>query len=337
MHEEYEGVIIHNVEPLEEAFPPTRLWHRDGQRDEIAFYLKPALKNRPIRNLYIYGPPGTGKTCLIKWILENYFEEIAAYVNCFRFRTTREILKEVLFKFGYIAKESEQNSDLFKKLEEITKKKRIIICLDEVDQIKESDKDEVLYNLVDLRVGLILISNRLPTQLYTLDPRTRDRLNLHDIEFPEYKLNELIDIGIDRRNLAFVPGTFPDSMVQLAAEHSEGDARLLLLIMRNAGRIAEQRNAKKVEEQDVMKGVLEAKRLRKSKLLEKLNEHQKIIYSILEQKRRMPAGELFRTYCKQVKNHVEARTFRLYMFHMCALGLTKAIGAKKWRVYEIVI
>jgi Cdc6-like AAA superfamily ATPase len=126
-------------------------------------------------------------------------------------------------------------------------------------------------------------------------------------------------------------------MVQLAAEHAEGDARLLLLIMKNAGRIAEQRNAKKVEAQDVMKGVLEAKRLRKSKLLEKLNEHQKIIYNILEKKRRMSAGELFKTYCKEVKNHVEARTFRLYMAHMCALGLTKAIGSKKWRVYEIVI
>ena len=58
-------MIIYNVEPLEEAFPPTRLWHRDGQRDEIAFCLKPALKNRSIRNLYIHGPPELERLALL--------------------------------------------------------------------------------------------------------------------------------------------------------------------------------------------------------------------------------------------------------------------------------
>jgi hypothetical protein len=31
------------------------------------------------------------------------------------------------------------------------------------------------------------------------------------------------------------------------------------------------------------------------------------------------------------------RAFRYYMGHMCTLGLAKSIGAKKWRVYELVI
>jgi Cdc6-like AAA superfamily ATPase len=337
MYEQHEGMIIYNVEPLEEAFPPTRLWHRDGQRDEIAFYLKPALKKKRIRNLYLHGPPGTGKTVLIKWILENHFQEISAYVNCFRFRTTKEIVKEILFKFGYVAKETEEISSLFKELEKIANRQRIIICLDEVDQIKLGDKDEILYNLTTVNCGLILISNRLPTQFYNLDQRVRDRLNLHDIEFPEYKVNELFDICKDRREFAFVPSTLPDEMMQLAAENSHGDARLLLLITKNAGRIAEERGAKKIEEKDIMKGVLEAKRLRKSKLLEKLNEHQKILYNILEQKKRMPAGQLYKQYCKSAKEPAGPRAFRYYMAHMCTLGLTKSIGAKKWRVYELVI
>jgi Cdc6-like AAA superfamily ATPase len=140
-------------------------------------------------------------------------------------------------------------------------KKRMIICPNEVDQIKFSIRDEILilYNLTAISCGLILISNRLPTQFYNLDQRVRDRLNLHDIEFPDYSLSELFDICKDRREFAFVPRTLPDEMIQLAAENSNGDARLLLLIVKNAGRAAEERGAKRVEDKDIMKGVLEAK------------------------------------------------------------------------------
>jgi Cdc6-like AAA superfamily ATPase len=69
-------------------------------------------------------------------------------------------------------------------------KKRMIICLNEVDQIKFSIKDEILYNLTAIGCGLILISNRLPTQFYNLDQRVRHRPNLHDIAFPDYSLSE---------------------------------------------------------------------------------------------------------------------------------------------------
>lgn len=335
--ENSEGVIIYNVEPLEEAFIPTRLFHRDGQRDEIIFYLRPALKGKPIRNLYIFGPPGTGKTVLIKYILDNYFPEISAYVNCFRFRTTKEILKEILFKFGIYSRKTESNSDLFKKVEELNKNHRLIICLDEADQIKNSDKDEVLYNLAEIGCGLILISNKLMTHLLTLDPRTRDRLNLHDIEFPAYRPDELFDIGKDRIKFSFVPGTISDRLIMTAARLSEGDARVLLLALKNAGRYAEEEGKSKVELKHILKGVLEAKRLRKSKLLEKLNDHERVVYSILEEHKRLPAGELYKLYTKKVKNPVGKRAFRYYMKHMATLGLVKSIGVKRWRVYEIVI
>lgn len=137
-----------------------------------------------VYNKYLYlGPPGTGKTVLIRFILENYFYEKSVYVNCFRFRTSREILKEILFKFNHEVKETDNPSDMFKKLENMRK---IIVCLDEVDLIKESDKDEVLYNLTDLGCGIITISNYPVYHLFNLDARTRDRLKLHEIEFPRY-------------------------------------------------------------------------------------------------------------------------------------------------------
>jgi len=72
--EEYETPIIFNVEPLEDAFVPTRLLHRDGQKDEIVRCLEPALKGKSITNIYLCGSSGTGKTALIRHIIENYFK-----------------------------------------------------------------------------------------------------------------------------------------------------------------------------------------------------------------------------------------------------------------------
>ena len=242
-----------------------------------------------------------------------------------------------MFKFGRYPKETESNSDLFKKVEELNKKHRLIICLDEADQIKDSDKDEVLYNLAEIGCGLILISNKLMTHLLTLDSRTRDRLNLHDIEFPAYTPDELFDIGKDRVKFSFVPGTISDKLIMIAARLSEGDARVLLLALKNAGRYAEDEGKSKVELEHILKGVLEAKRLRKSKLLEKLNDHERIIYSILEEHKKLPAAELYKLYSKKVEKPVGKRAFRYYMKHMATLGLVKSIGVKRWRVYEIVI
>ena len=87
------GEIIFNELPLTEAFIPTRILHREGQLRELERCLKPALKKRSIENVFLVGPSGTGKTTLAKWILESYFKEISAYVNCWKYRSTHEVLK----------------------------------------------------------------------------------------------------------------------------------------------------------------------------------------------------------------------------------------------------
>jgi len=329
--EEYQG-IIYNEQPLEESFPPTRLLHRDGQRDEIVRCLKPALKGRKINNLYLYGAPGTGKTALIKFILENEFPGMFAYVNCFKYSETKAVLREILWQFGVNLPES---ADVIKEFENFVKNKNIIVCLDEVDQLEDPDK--LLYILAD-SVGLILISNQSYVNLYRLNQRTRDRLGLTEVEFPEYKPDELFDIGKDRVQFSFVPGTLPDQLIRIAAMMSLGDARVLLRTLRNAGRLAEERGKKKVTIDEIKEGAKEARKLRKSRALAKLNEHQKIIYNILDEKREMFSGDLYREYKARVSNPVGPRGFRKYMNKIVALGLAVAKGGKgRYRKYEITI
>ena len=90
-----EDTIIYNELPLAEAFIPTRLFHREGQLRELERCLKPVLHNRLSENVFLVGPTGTGKTIVARWILESYFGDRSGYINCWKYRSTHDVLKEI--------------------------------------------------------------------------------------------------------------------------------------------------------------------------------------------------------------------------------------------------
>ena len=326
------GEIIFNELPLTEAFIPTRILHREGQLRELERCLKPALKRRSIENVFLVGPSGTGKTTLAKWILESYFKEISAYVNCWKYRSTHEVLKEILLNFQVPVHGREPTGELIKLLEKLIQKKKIIVCLDEVDQLNSFD---ILYILARNGVGLILASTRYHA-LIDLPSRIRSSLALTEIEFPAYKPDELFDILKDRVEFSFKPGTISKELIKIAAIAAEGDARVGLEILRRAGKKAEDKGLDKVTIEEVKEAIKEAKKTKVSFIVSRLNEHQRVIYEILAEKRRMPSGELYREYCKRVLKPVVDRTYRNYMKEMVELGLVRVLGSGRWRIYEII-
>ncbi|MEM3590867.1 MAG: AAA family ATPase [Candidatus Bathyarchaeia archaeon] len=318
--------------PLTEAFIPSRLLHREGQLRELERCLKPILRGSLIENVFLVGPPGTGKTTLVKWVLESYFKEISCYINCWKYRSTHEVLKEVLLSFQIPVHGREPTGELIDKIENLAKKKRLIICLDEVDQLEDFD---VLYILSRNRFGLILASTRYHA-LINLPSRIKSSLALTEIEFPAYKPDELYDILKDRVQFSFKPNSISNELIRIISVMAEGDARVGLEILRRAGKKAEDKGLSKVTIEEVKQAAKEARRLKASFFLSKLNEHQKIIYEILGKKKRMPSGLLYREYCKMVKNPVVDRAYRNYMKKMVDMGLVKVEGFGRWKVYEII-
>jgi orc1/cdc6 family replication initiation protein len=324
--------IIVNEEALAEAFVPTRLLHREGQIRELERCLKPALKNRSIENIFLMGTSGTGKTTITKWILENYFKEISAYVNCWKYRTTHEVLKEVLLALQIPVHGREPTGELTKSLEKIVKKRKVIVCLDEVDRLDDFD---LLYLLARSGYGLILISTNSHA-LTVLTNRIRSSLALMEIEFPLYKADELYDIIRDRVEYAFRSGALKNELVKIASVAARGDARKALEIVRKAGKKAEIRYLNEVTIKELKEAIAEANKFKMVYPIDKLNEHQKAIYAILEKNRKMQSGSLYTEYRTLTQCPVVSRAYRNYMSKMVNLGLVKSDGKGRWKSYEIV-
>ncbi len=324
--------ILINEEALTEAFVPTRLLHREGQVRELERCLSPALKNRSIENIFLIGTSGTGKTTVVKWILESYFKELSAYVNCWKYRTPHEVLTEILLSFQVPVHGRESTGELTKALEKSAQKTKRIVCLDEVDRLKDFD---LLYVLARSGCGLILISTRCHV-LATLTNRIRSSLALTEIEFLSYKAEELYDIIRDRAEYAFRPGVLKNDLMRIASVAAQGDARKAIEIVRKAAKKAEIRYLNEVTIKELKESIAESNKLRMIYPIDKLNEHQKAIYEILEKNRRMPSGALYGEYRALTRAPVVDRAYRNYMQKMVNLGLIKAEGKGRWKSYEIV-
>lgn len=326
-----EGFILINELPLTEAFIPTRLLHREGQLKEIERCLTPALRNRRVSNLFLVGPTGTGKTSVAKWILEAHFQGQSAYVNCWKYRSSHDVLSEILLTFQIPIFGRESTSDLVSKLDRIARTRAIIVCLDEVDRLNDTD---LLYTLSRSRVGLVLASTHYHA-LVNLPSRIKSSLSLSEVQFPQYSTGELAAILKDRIEYSLKPSMLSPKLLRIVAAIARGDARVALETIRRSAINAEKRNARKIALIDVRVASKEANRLRMEYFLSKLNEHQRIIYELLSDKTKLDSGSLYQAYCGKVGNPVVDRAYRKYMRRMVELGLVKEEGSGRWKSFQV--
>ena len=335
--------VFKNEEVLSSEYLPEILPHREEQIKYFSELLTLVLKKKRVPNIFIYGPPGIGKTASIKFVFRK-FEEWSdkvktIYINCWDYRTAFSILVKLANSLEiFVPRRGWGKDEVLERIIEKLKKSNfsLVICLDEVDQAEE----EILYDLlrlnqyVSIPVMLIFISNHKDV-FVNKEARIKSSLNLEEIEFKPYTLNEMKDILKERMKLAFFD--FENACVLLVANYAVkkgGDVRIGLQILLKAGRLAEKENSKKLKVKHVKEVLKEEIGSPKEKLIEeKLNPIEREILEIVKEKE-VTSGELYEEIRKKFK--ISERKLREYVNQLAKRKLLK-IEERRAKGYTRII
>ncbi|HIG98343.1 TPA: AAA family ATPase, partial [Candidatus Woesearchaeota archaeon] len=182
---------------LQTSFKPKDVLHRAEQEKQIAFVIAPLLRMERPSNLFVYGKTGTGKTLTVN----NTCEELIAvankqsipitkiYVNCklknvadTEYRLIVSLARELGRPLPSTGLPTDDIYRAFFSAIDMEPQK-VVLVLDEIDQLAKRAGDGVLYNLTRIneelkrsQISLIGISNDLMF-VDNLDPRVKSSLS----------------------------------------------------------------------------------------------------------------------------------------------------------------
>lgn len=336
-----ESKIFKNEEILNPEFLPDILPHRENQIKILADNLLPLSRSRIPQNTFIFGLPGIGKTHVVKYVFrqfEEYSEKVkTVYINCWDYKTSHSILSKIALELGvFVQRRGVGKDEVLEKLIEACKKmnKGIAVCLDEVDQLIFKDK-EALYDFLRINqyiknpFGLIFISNN-PNVFIKLEPRIKSSLDIDELEFKPYSLEEMKRILLERLKNAFFH--FEDGVAILTANHAVkkgGDVRVGLQVLVKAGKIAENNNEDKLRVDHVKEVLKEVNKIKPEILKKRISENEKIIVDLVKTRERWTSGDLYSEYGKIKENPVSERFFRDLLKHLAEVKLIKMVEVKR--------
>ncbi len=336
-----ESRIVKIERALSTEYVPEFLPHRETQIQEIARNLNPVAKGRNPQNMFITGPPGIGKTACTKFVFRRFQEYSGIqpiYINTWHYNTSTALLTKIILDLGYfIPRRGLSKDEIIEKLVEILKKtkKGLVICLDEVDQLVKKD-ESALYDLlrlnqyVDNPVGLVMISN-YDDIFVNVEPRIKSSLDVEQIKFKPYTLQEMKDILMERCKEAFRPGVVEEGVTLLIANHviqRGGDVRVGLECLRKAVRISEEENCDRLKVDHVRRILKKVGAVKMKIMKEKLQGVEDNIIDLLSEKERMLSIELREEYIKRF-GEISQTTFRKHIKHLADIGMIRVKESRK--------
>lgn len=325
--------IIKNENALSPEFLPEILPHRESQIQLISRNLEPAGRGQKPQSIFIYGAPGIGKTASIKFVFKQ-FEEYSGikpiYINSWDYNTSFAVLAKITIELGFFTQRRGVSKDeVIERLVDCLKKtnKGVIICLDEIDQLIKKD-EKVLYDLLRLNqyvtnpIGIVAVSNYKDIFM-NLEPRIMSSLDVEEIPFKPYTLDEMKNILKERCKEAFKAGAIEEGVILLCANHAilrGGDVRVGLECLRKAYRISQDESSSKITVDHVKKILLSTKTVKMDLIKEKIDDVDKNIIKLLDYDKAVASEELRKRYTETYKK-MSHTGFRKHLNHLKSNGI----------------
>ena len=332
------NTVIGDKRVLSADFLPNRMVHRGQERQEIADALKPMIDGERPRNVLLHGPPGTGKSTMARYVVEKMREHVnlvSGHVNCWRYPSRFKLYHSLLQDMGekMIHRTGTPTDELVDKFEKKVRKRPAVVVLDEVDQVED---ERILYDMTRYnRTGLIMIANN-ENVFYNLDERIRSSLSSRkNIRFQAYTEEELMDILRDRRQWGLRDGAVNNSQLRKIASRANGDARVAINSLRIAAEEAEKQASEQITEEYITEAIPEAIEKNESESLEKLNDDQKVLYSIIKEEESIRPRELYDKYREKADEPKVERTLRNYLQELEKYRLVESTGSGTGTEYAL--
>lgn len=331
--------MITDARPLDPAFVPGDVRHRDAEINALSSALRPITEGDIGNPSLLYGPSGTGKTCIARHAVDQLRQEVVnldvQYVNCWEDYTQFKALYRLLEGIDEalnVHRQSTPRDELLDRLRDGIDGPYVAI-LDEVDQLEEAD---VLYDLHRTRgLALVLIANREEELFASLDERLVSRLHTSTrVRFDRYSTDELVAILEDRVQWGLREDCVAGDRLEQIARAAAGDARIAITTLREAAQLADERGDDEITSEVVSEAVPEAKAEIRQKHVQKLTDHQRVLYDIIVEHGNVTPGELYDAYCKRVDDPKTRRTVRNHLQKMQQYDLVVAEGESRSRRYK---
>jgi cell division control protein 6 len=248
----------------------------------------------------IIGGVGSGKTLLAQYYGRSLREKAQKrriqieyiHVNCRELRGSlfmilgRVIkrLKPTFPERGYSANE------LLEILKQVLKEEelQVLLCLDEVDVLIESEGGDTLYYLSRFheteldapRLLNLLCISKDPEVFRKLDRSTLSSLQQNVIRISEYDKGQLLDILVHRAERAFRKGAVPLEIMEFISEvaaQEHGDARYAIEILRRSGKYADAENAYQITPEHVRNAAMGLFPVLNKQTVRQLSLHEQLV------------------------------------------------------------
>ncbi|MFH0752123.1 MAG: orc1/cdc6 family replication initiation protein [archaeon] len=317
--------IFTNKKALQSGYTPNKIPHRQKEIEYIAKILAPILRQEKPSNIFIYGKTGTGKTVTIKHVTDEIYNVAERnslpvkiiYLNCKLKRvadTEYRLVAELTKQLGvHVPATGLPTDEVYRQFVDILNEREIklLVILDEIDQIVHKIGADFLYNMTRLNtelkqseISIVGISNDLHFTEY-IDPRVKSSLSEEEILFPPYNAVQIQTILKERSKESCRLGVIKEGVIEKCAalaakEH--GDARKALELLRVAGEMAERKGKDYIEIGDLDEA---DDKLEKDRTIEYINVQPKqskitllAIINKIKQDPRVPAftGDIYEVY-----------------------------------------